>query len=275
MPTRLKANYLLGGLLAPLLVLAVLAGCVGRPEHVGPDPSTSVETTNTAAAGQDAEPDQDPDTDADVTDEGDSEEEGSEGRDDSAQGSASTASGRSGTSSSGSNSGTGGGSGGSSGSSSSSANSGTGTGSQSSSSQGSGSSGGQSGGSTSQSTAPQTITVSIEIEARTAHASNPAALAGISHNGGVILARRNVTVPAGASVRDALNATGVRVNASGALVTGIGGLSMNDFGNQSGWMFSVNGQFPNTSANAKRLNAGDSVAWRYTLNNGADLGASW
>jgi len=163
-----------------------------------------------------------------------------------------------------------------SGSSSSSSNSGSGqappgSSSSSSGSSSSSSSSGSSGG-TSQSNAPRTITVSIEIEARTAHASDPQAMPS-GFSSGVLLARRNVTVPEGASVRQALDATGVRVNARGAYIVGLGGLSEFDFGPRSGWMFSVNGSFPSSSAANTTLNAGDTIAWRYTLNRGADIGA--
>ena len=131
-----------------------------------------------------------------------------------------------------------------------------------------------SGNNSAQNTAPQTITVSIEICARLAHAADPAAVAGITSSG-VILSRRNVTVPTDASVRQALDATGVRLNARGAYIAGIAGLSEGDLGPQSGWMFSVNGAFSSQSASAHRLSAGDVIAWRYTINGGADLGASW
>jgi len=116
--------------------------------------------------------------------------------------------------------------------------------------------------------------VSIEIEARTAHREDPAAVAGIS-NAGVILSRRNLTLPEGSTVRQALDASGVRVNARGAYIAGIAGLSEGDLGPRSGWMYSVNGEFPNTSASAFRLSAGDSIVWRYTIDGGADLGARW
>ena len=166
---------------------------------------------------------------------------------------------------SGSGSGSSSGSSGSSGSSSTSSN-------QSSSQGNSGGSGQAPSGSTAQNNAPRTITVSIEIDARTAHASDPAALPG-TFSSGVLLSRRNVTVPEGATVRQALDATGVRVNARGAYIVGLGGLSEFDFGPRSGWMFSVNGSFPNSSAANTTLSAGDTIAWRYTLNRGADIGA--
>ncbi|MCL2403016.1 MAG: DUF4430 domain-containing protein [Coriobacteriia bacterium] len=129
-------------------------------------------------------------------------------------------------------------------------------------------------GASTQSTAPRTITVSIEIDARTAHAQDSAALTGIATNG-VILSRRNVTLQEGATVRQALDAAGVRVNARGAYVVGINGLSEFDFGPRSGWMYSVNGAWPGAGASNFTLNAGDSIVWRYTLNRGTDIGASW
>ena len=156
----------------------------------------------------------------------------------------------------------------------SSSNNASNAGSSSTSNNSGGSAGNSSNNSSAQTPAPQTITVSIEICARLAHAADPAAVAGIS-NAGVILSRRNVTVPTGASVRQALDATGVRLNARGAYIAGIGGLSEGDLGSQSGWMFSVNGAFSSQSASAHRLNAGDIIAWRYTIDGGADLGASW
>lgn len=55
-------------------------------------------------------------------------------------------------------------------------------------------------------------------------------------------------------------------------VQGIDGLRESDRGSESGWMYSVNGVFPNYSAGAYTLQPGDIVAWRYTLNLGADLG---
>lgn len=70
---------------------------------------------------------------------------------------------------------------------------------------------------------------------------------------------------------------GSKVKARGSNATiyveSIDGLSEFDRGPQSGWMYSVNGTFPNYSAGSYTLQAGDVVAWRYTLNLGKDLGA--
>jgi len=123
-----------------------------------------------------------------------------------------------------------------------------------------------------QTPAPQTITVTIEISARTAHAADPAAVAGLSSNG-VILARRTLNLPVDATVRQALDATGVRLNARGAYIAGIGGLNERDLGPRSGWLYSVNGQFPAMSASIFRLSTGDTIVWHYTVNGGGDVGA--
>ncbi|OBZ08821.1 hypothetical protein A8L34_21920 [Bacillus sp. FJAT-27264] len=57
-------------------------------------------------------------------------------------------------------------------------------------------------------------------------------------------------------------------------VRSIAGLAEFDRGPESGWMYSVNGVFPDYSAGVyTTLENGDSVAWRYTTNLGKDLGA--
>ena len=52
-------------------------------------------------------------------------------------------------------------------------------------------------------------------------------------------------------------------------VTAIKGLAQLDCGPESGWMYSVNGVFPEVGA--QKLAAGDDLYWGYTLNMGADL----
>lgn len=49
-----------------------------------------------------------------------------------------------------------------------------------------------------------------------------------------------------------------------AYVTAIDGLSEFDKGPLSGWVYTVNGQQPNTGAGAYTLKAGDNLAWRYS-----------
>lgn len=45
-----------------------------------------------------------------------------------------------------------------------------------------------------------------------------------------------------------------------------------DHGSGSGWMFNVNGTYPNYGASQYKLKQGDKVQWRYTTNLGIDLG---
>ena len=47
-----------------------------------------------------------------------------------------------------------------------------------------------------------------------------------------------------------------------------------DCGNESGWMYKVNGWYPNYGCSAYTLNDGDAIVWTYTCNGlGADVGA--
>lgn len=55
----------------------------------------------------------------------------------------------------------------------------------------------------------------------------------------------------------------------------IAGLSEFDGGQKSGWMYSVNGEFPQFSAGIYTLEDGDVLRWQYTRNLGEDLGQVW
>ncbi len=59
-----------------------------------------------------------------------------------------------------------------------------------------------------------------------------------------------------------------------AYIEGIGNLYEFDCGEQSGWMYSVNGVFPNYGCSQYVLAAGDRVEWAYTLDLGQDIGGS-
>jgi hypothetical protein len=56
-----------------------------------------------------------------------------------------------------------------------------------------------------------------------------------------------------------------------AYVVHINGLAEFDGGPASGWMYSVNGWYPNYSCGAYVLKEGDAVEWRYTCSQGGDL----
>jgi len=57
-----------------------------------------------------------------------------------------------------------------------------------------------------------------------------------------------------------------------AYIEGIGNLYEFDCGNLSGWMYNVNGWFPNYGCSRYVLQDGDTVQWVYTCDLGADVG---
>jgi len=60
-----------------------------------------------------------------------------------------------------------------------------------------------------------------------------------------------------------------------AYVEAINNLYEFDVGPLSGWMYSVNGWFPNFGASRYLLSPGDVVEWVYTVDLGRDLGVMW
>lgn len=101
---------------------------------------------------------------------------------------------------------------------------------------------------------PQTVTVSITVDA--------------SAVGGGTLASTTLTFNQGATVYDALCGCGISVNASnsplGIYVRGIGGYAEFDYGDNSGWLYYVNGVSANKSCAKWVLKDGDSIRWTYT-----------
>lgn len=87
--------------------------------------------------------------------------------------------------------------------------------------------------------------------------------------GGGVSGSARPTFAQGATVYDALCATGLSVNAEttayGIYVTAIGGLAQKEHGGKSGWMFSVNGTVPMTSCGNYVLHDGDNVQWYYVV----------
>lgn len=60
-----------------------------------------------------------------------------------------------------------------------------------------------------------------------------------------------------------------------AYIEGIGNLYEFDCGEQSGWMYSVNGWFPNYGCSRYALKDGDTVKWVYTCDYGKDVGGAY
>lgn len=103
--------------------------------------------------------------------------------------------------------------------------------------------------------APATITVSVYVDSSQA----------VSYGYPACLASKSVTLDSGASVYDALCATGVAVGGSSSYVRSIGGLAEFACGATSGWLYSVNGVSPGYSCGAYLLYGGESIVWLYTL----------
>ena len=58
----------------------------------------------------------------------------------------------------------------------------------------------------------------------------------------------------------------------GAYIEGIGNLYEFDCGELSGWMYKVNGVFPNYACSQYKLSAGDKIEWVYSCDLGEDVG---
>ena len=101
---------------------------------------------------------------------------------------------------------------------------------------------------------------------------------------GTILPTTTVTFTEGETVFDVLkricDARGIQIEYSytpmygSYYVEGINNLYEFDCGQQSGWMYKVNGWFPNYGCSSYKLEAGDTIVWAYTCKGlGTDVGA--
>lgn len=97
---------------------------------------------------------------------------------------------------------------------------------------------------------------------------------------GVVIKQCEVALQEGSSAFDALTAAAreqhVRVDYTGSVygtyVRGIGYIQEFGFGELSGWLYKVNGEFPDISAAYFTLNEGDVVEFVYTCSLGSDVG---
>ena len=102
---------------------------------------------------------------------------------------------------------------------------------------------------------------------------------------GVILPTTTVTFTEGESVFDVLQRlcreNGIHMESSwtpmynSAYVEGINNLYEFDVGSLSGWMYSVNGWYPNYGCSRYALQNGDVVNWVYTCDLGYDVGGGY
>lgn len=90
------------------------------------------------------------------------------------------------------------------------------------------------------------------------------------------LKQESVEVSEGATVLDALEASGLDYSASsgqyGTYVTNIDGLAEKDHGASSGWMFLINGEYATEAADVCTLADGDTVTWEYFAGDAAPSG---
>ena len=102
---------------------------------------------------------------------------------------------------------------------------------------------------------------------------------------GVILSEREFAFEDGESVADVLRRVctenSIQLETSAAplygsiYVEGIANLYEFDCGQGSGWMYCVNGEFPNVGASSYILSPGDRVEWKYTCDFGEDIGGNY
>ncbi|SMO95157.1 DUF4430 domain-containing protein [Melghirimyces algeriensis] len=98
-----------------------------------------------------------------------------------------------------------------------------------------------------------------------------------------ILSPGQVAIQEGDTVFDALNRATqhhsiqmeYRGSGSSLYVEGIDNLYEFDRGPESGWMYRVNGVFPNKSAGVYSIQKGDRIDWLYTRDLGRDIGAKF
>ena len=102
---------------------------------------------------------------------------------------------------------------------------------------------------------------------------------------GTILSTTTVTFTEGESVYDVLQRVcrdnGIQMESTwtatynSAYVEGINNLYEFDVGDASGWMYKVNGWFPNYGCSSYELKNGDNICWVYTCDLGDDVGGGY
>lgn len=128
-----------------------------------------------------------------------------------------------------------------------------------------------------------TCTFSIECSTIFSHLSNlKSEKLDIFPKDGIIFAPQTVTFYEGESVYDVLKRicreNKIHMEASwtpmynSAYVEGIGNLYEFDCGSSSGWMYQVDGWYPNYGCSRYQLKQGEKVEWRYTCELGRDIG---
>ena len=70
------------------------------------------------------------------------------------------------------------------------------------------------------------------------------------------------------AIKAACTQSSVEIKENRGYIRSIGSLAEKDCGGASGWLYSVNSAFPNTSSDKYVLTDGDSIELHYTVKNG-------
>lgn len=108
----------------------------------------------------------------------------------------------------------------------------------------------------------KTVTFTVDASAALAYPAGEAL-----PEGGILFPETELLLYEGESVMDILlratEACGLRIEVGGGYVEGIAGLYEFACGNESGWMYTVNGELPGVSAEDCIPKNGDTVVWVY------------
>ena len=151
-------------------------------------------------------------------------------------------------------------------------------------------SGGSGSGGNSQSSQPEedTLTCTLSVTCKTVLDNldllDPAKKNCIGDNG-VIYAKKTVSFEEGETVFDVLSRemqkNGIHMHSSfnpvfnSRYIKDINNLYEFDCGEGSGWMYRVNGVFPNYGCSQYQVEDGDTIEWLYTCDLGVDLGRNY
>ena len=127
-----------------------------------------------------------------------------------------------------------------------------------------------------------TCTLTITCETALGSSERPAEKVSALPADGYLLNAAEVKFTEGESVLDVLKRAAQAnsltldvIDGDYVYVNAIGPLAGGDAGMMSGWLVSVNGEYPSVSAAEVTVQAGDAIVFSYTCDGGADLGIVW
>ena len=127
-----------------------------------------------------------------------------------------------------------------------------------------------------------TCTLTITCETALGSSELPAEKVSALPADGYLLNAAEVKFTEGESVLDVLQRAAQAnsltldiIDGDYVYVNAIGPLAGGDAGMMSGWLVSVNGEYPSVSAAEVTVQAGDAIVFSYTCDGGADLGIEW